>query len=55
MIFTQVRSQDVLNVARPAGKVSDSNGPRVNMLYYSDLTIGGIFDIIDHIIIYLHV
>jgi hypothetical protein len=42
-------SNDVLNVAKPAGKVSDLNGSRLKMLYYSDLTIGGIFGIIDHI------
>jgi hypothetical protein len=42
-------SNDVLNVAKPAGKVADCNGSRVKMLYYSNLTIGGNFDIIDYI------
>jgi hypothetical protein len=42
-------SDDVLNIAKPAGKVADSNGSRVKMLFYSELSIGGNFDIIDHI------
>lgn len=44
---------DVLNVAKPAGRVAKPNGSRLRVLLYSNLRIGGVFDVLDHIYSFL--